>query len=317
MNNTKSVKPVIKPVVKKVGGNSNVLDVVDYFIFFKVLLFFSPIILLVFMFGAALMSGSPFVFMLYVLFVFGSLMLRYLLLMMIKMPSQIGPCKSNIYFPFVFNGYKEFMSTFLFAFTIAYIFGPAFGWKSASENSIMMFVFLIMYAVYDLVVRFVLLPCIKIDRTVILSIIGNIVIGMGMGLLSQFSIQQMKLSGYLYYGHNVNRPTKKIFKCGKIQTNTTSPEMTPSQVVASMAASTIVGTSSPVPHSKESMQPKGTSKTETKGTSKTEAKGTSKTEPKGTSKTEAKKTPESSIPSINKSAVKPPAEKNTSTNKKK
>lgn len=305
-----STRPVIKPQVKSVGDNNNGIS--DPFTLFKVLLFFSPIILLVFMFGSAVMSGTPFVFLLYMLFVFGSLVIRHLFLMMVNMPSTIGKCKSNVYFPFVFSGYKEFMSTFIFAFTIAYVFGPSFGWKSASENSIMMFVLLIMYAIYDLILRFILLPCIKIDSTVILSITGNIIFGIGMGLLSQFSLQQLNLSGYLYYGQNVNRPTKKVFKCGKIQTNTASPEMTQSQVVASMAASTIVGTSSPVHSSKESMQPKGTNKSE--------PKEIPKSEPKGKSKTEGEiKKPESSAnkPAANKPATKSPEEKNNPKSKKK
>jgi hypothetical protein len=181
---------------------------------FSILFYFSPLLLMFFMLGSGIMAGTPFVFLFYLLIVFLVLMFRHLLWWMFKAADQ---CKETVYLPFIFHNYKDFMSTFLFFFTIVYVFGPFFNWKQANESSAIMFVFLIFYAIYDLVMRIYFTKCPTLTRSNIFAGFGNIVLGGFFGGLAQWGMSSLGLSKYLYYSNSVNRPTKKIFKCGKIK----------------------------------------------------------------------------------------------------
>lgn len=170
-----------------------------------------------FMCGSAIMSGTPFVFLLYFLLLFLALLFRYLILFLFKAP-PIGNCGDMVYLPFIFGDHKEFISTFIFLFTLGYIFGPYFNWKSATESSVFMFVFLIVYAVYDYTMR-AFTGCMSSASVLnrYLTVVGNIILGGGLGSLAQFGIVKLGIPKYLYYSSTVNRPTKKVFRCGKIK----------------------------------------------------------------------------------------------------
>jgi hypothetical protein len=187
------------------------------FMFFRLLFYFSPWLMMFFMWGSALMSGTPFVFLFYFLFLFLALLFRHLLWWMFRMTSNVE-CGKTVYFPFIFGNYKDYMSTFLFAFTIFYVFGPFFNWKQSGDTSILMCVFLIFYATYDLFMRAFLTDCRVYNRAILMTILGNIFIGGLLGSATQGLMNQMGLSKYMYYTSNVNRPTKKVFRCGKIKT---------------------------------------------------------------------------------------------------
>jgi hypothetical protein len=171
---------------------------------------------MVFMVGSAIMSGSPFVFLFYFLLLFLSLIFRHLLWMAFK-STPVTTCKESVYIPFVFGDYKEFMTTFIFIFTIFYVFGPFFSWKNANETSVFMFVFLIAYGIYDLVSILYFSKCVAQGSSTAIPVLGNIIVGGLLGLFSQFLMKSFGLNKYMYYSNNVNRPTKKIFRCGKIK----------------------------------------------------------------------------------------------------
>lgn len=183
---------------------------------FRIIFYFSPLILMWFMFGSAVMSGTPFVFIIYFLLLFLSLLFRHLIWMLFG-SAPVSRCGNEVYLPFIFGNYKEFMSTFVFAFSILYIFGPYFNWKQASASSVFMFVILVVYAVYDLTVRAVVSQCMSINSATIGAVFGNIVMGGALGGASQALLSQLGLSKYMYYSTAVNRPTKKVFRCGKIK----------------------------------------------------------------------------------------------------
>jgi hypothetical protein len=191
----------------------------DSFMLFRILLLFSPLFLMFFMLGSAIMSGTPFVFLLYFLLLFLALLCRHFVLWILN-ANTISSCGNSVYIPFIFGNYKEFMSTFVFVFTICYIFGPFFIWKQANVSSVFILLFLIVYMSYDFVVRASLTSCMKgmsINMESIFTILGNIVLGGFLGGFSQWVIYNLGLSKYLYYSNSVNRPTKNVLKCGKMK----------------------------------------------------------------------------------------------------
>ncbi len=124
-------------------------------------------------------------------------------------------CGKSVFLP---GKYNEFVTTFMFAFTITYVFGPFFYWKQATESSVYMFIGLIIYAVYDLVVRLYFTKCIdQYTWGIMWLIVKNILAGGALGAGSQGVMKYLGLSNYLYYSSNVNRPTKKVFKCAKVK----------------------------------------------------------------------------------------------------
>lgn len=187
----------------------------DPFLLFKIILFFSPIILMSFMIGSAIMSGTPFVFLFYFLLLFTALIFRHLFWMLFN-PSPVTKCNNSAYLPFVFGDYKEFMTTFIFAFTIIYVFGPYFNWKTANENAVFMFVFFIAYGIYDLIFRLFFSQCVQDVYSTIIPVLGNILVGGFFGLVAEWLMDYFGLTKYMYYSNNANRPTKKIFRCGKV-----------------------------------------------------------------------------------------------------
>lgn len=188
----------------------------DPFLLFKVILFFSPIMLMVFMLGSAIMSGTPFVFLFYFLLLFFALIFRHLLWMLFK-SSPVTTCKNSAYIPFMFGDYREFMTTFIFVFTVVYVFGPYFNWNKANETSVFMFVFLISYAVYDLVFRLYFSQCVTQVSSTVMPVLGNILVGGLLGWLAEWIMVNFGLTKYMYYNNIANRPTKKVFKCGKVK----------------------------------------------------------------------------------------------------
>jgi hypothetical protein len=192
----------------------------DGFMIFRILLLFSQFMLMFFMIGSATMSGTPLVFLVYFVLLFLSLLLRHFIFWIFN-ATPVSSCGNSVYIPFIFGNYKEFMSTFVFVFTICYIFGPYFSWKQANESSIFILLLLIIYTAFDFVVRASLTGCMKgmsINMKSVSTILGNIFLGGFLGGASQMLIVQLGLPKYLYYSNNVNRPTKKVFKCGKIKT---------------------------------------------------------------------------------------------------
>lgn len=175
----------------------------------------SPILLMTYMFGAAVMSGTLFVFLFYMLFVLLAWGFRHVLWMLVK-TTPATSCGKSV---FLTGPYNEFITTCMFSFTIMYVFGPFFNWKQATESSVYMFIGLIIYAVYDLVVRLLRTNCMTGQYTWASGwLIGkNVLVGGMLGAASQGVMKSLGLSNYLYYSNNVNRPTKKVFKCGKIK----------------------------------------------------------------------------------------------------
>ena len=190
---------------------------------FRLLLLFSPLILMSFMIGAATMSGTPFVFLLYFFLLILALLVRHLSWLVFGVPI-ISTCGKSVYIPNYFTyHYKEFMTTFIFMFTISYIFGPYFNWKYATVSSLFMLIFFIIYAIFDFVIRIQFTKCIEWNNPPdakfkkIMTILGNVIFGGALGALSQMSVHKLGLSKYLYYSSDVNRPTKKVFRCGKMK----------------------------------------------------------------------------------------------------
>jgi hypothetical protein len=163
------------------------------------------------------MAGTPLVFLFYFFFVLVAWGFRHVLWMMVK-TEVINPatkCGKSVFLP---GKYNEFITTFMFAFTITYVFGPFFSWKQANESSVYMFIGLIIFAVYDLVGRLYLTKC--MDQYTwgnLWIILKNVLLGGMLGAASEWGMKSLGLSKYLYYSSNVNRPTKKVFKCGKIK----------------------------------------------------------------------------------------------------
>jgi hypothetical protein len=182
----------------------------------RVIFYFSPLMLMCFMMGSAIMSGTPFVFLFYFLALFLALLFRHLIWMLFG-STPVSRCGNEVYLPFVFSNYKEFMSTFVFVFSIVYVFGPYFNWKQASESSIFMFVLLIVYAVYDMSVRTIVSKCMSINRATVGSVFGNALMGGALGAAAQAIMMQLGLSKFMYYSNSANRPTKKVFRCGKVK----------------------------------------------------------------------------------------------------
>lgn len=188
----------------------------DPFVLFSILMFFSPLLLMSFMLGSAIMSGTPFVFLFYFLCLFITLIFRHLIFMLFGVTPTTN-CDNTIFLPFIFGSYKNFMSTFIFAFSIFYIFSPYFRWKQTNETTIFMFVFLIVYATYDLVVRAYYTSCMPMGWSTFFMAFGNIFLGGMLGWGANSMMSQLGLSNYLYYSNSATRPTKKVFKCGKIK----------------------------------------------------------------------------------------------------
>lgn len=184
--------------------------------FGHVIFYFSPLLLMCFMFGSAIMSGTPFVFLFYFLALFLALLFRHLIWMLFG-STPLSSCGNEVYLPFIFGNYKEFMSTFVFVFSIIYIFGPYFNWKQTRESSIFMFVFLIVYTMYDISVRAYVSRCMTMNRATAGAVLGNAFMGASLGAATQAIMVQLGLSKFMYYGNNTNRPTKKVFRCGKVK----------------------------------------------------------------------------------------------------
>jgi hypothetical protein len=101
---------------------------------------------------------------------------------------------------------------------VGYVFGPYFNWKNATESSVFMLMVLIVYAVYDFTMR-AFTGCMN-GATLLnkyLTVFGNIILGVALGGLLQVGVVKLGLPKYLYYSSTVNRPTKKVFRCGKIK----------------------------------------------------------------------------------------------------
>lgn len=170
-----------------------------------------------YMLGSAIMAGTPVVFLFYFFFVLVAWGFRQLIWMMFQ-TNVLNPatkCGKSVFLP---GKYNEFVTTFLFAFTIAYVFGPFFSWKQATESSVYMFMGLIIYAVYDLVIRLYFTQCMEQYTWGNMWMIGkNVLFGGILGTLGQGAMEYLGLSKYLYYSNNANRPTKKVLKCGKVK----------------------------------------------------------------------------------------------------
>jgi hypothetical protein len=189
----------------------------DPWIVAKIFFVFSPLFLMTYMLGSAIMSGTPFVFLFYFLFVLVAWGFRQLIWMMAKTDvlKPATQCGKSVFLP---GKYNEFVTTFMFSFTILYVFGPFFGWKQATESSVYMFIGLILYAIYDLFVRLYFTKCIPEYSWSNIWMIGkNVLFGGILGSISQATMKYFGLSKYLYYSNSVNRPTKKIFKCAKFK----------------------------------------------------------------------------------------------------
>ncbi len=170
-----------------------------------------------YMLGSAIMAGTPLVFLFYFLFVLLAWGFRHLIWMMAT-PDGTKPatrCGQTVYLP---GKYNEFVTTFMFAFTIMYVFGPFFYWRQATESSVYMFIGLIIYAVYDLVARLYFTQCMDQYTWGNVGLIAkNVLLGGILGAISEGTMKYLGLSKYLYYSSNVNRPTKKVLKCAKIK----------------------------------------------------------------------------------------------------
>jgi hypothetical protein len=191
----------------------------DSFMIFRIILLFSPLIFMFFMLGSGNMTGTPLVFLLYFFVLFLALLFRHFVFWVLN-TTPVSYCGDSAYLPFIFGNYREFMSTFIFVFTICYVFGPYFNWKQANESSVFMLLMLIIYTAFDFVFRASLTGCMRgmsINMKSVSIIFGNIIFGGFLGGFSQWIIVKFGLSKYLYYSTSVNRPTKKIFKCGKIK----------------------------------------------------------------------------------------------------
>jgi hypothetical protein len=183
----------------------------------KIFFLFSPLFLMTYMLGSAIMAGTPLVFLFYFFFVLVAWGFRHLLWMIVKTDilNPATKCGKSVFLP---GKYNEFVTTFMFAFTIAYVFGPLFSWYQATESSVYMFIGLIIYAVYDLVFRIYLTKCMDQYTWGNMWLIGkNVLFGGILGAASQAAMKHLGLSKYLYYSSNANRPTKKVFKCGKVK----------------------------------------------------------------------------------------------------
>jgi hypothetical protein len=189
----------------------------DPWIVAKIFFCFSPLFLMTYMLGSAIMAGTLVVYLFYFFFVLVAWGFRQLVWMMVKteVTNPATRCGKSVFLP---GNYNEFVTTFMFAFTIAYVFGPFFYWKQATESSVYMFIGLIIYAVYDLVVRLYFTKCMDQYTWGNMWLIGkNVLFGAILGAGSQWAMKSLGLSNYLYYSSNANRPTKKVLKCGKIK----------------------------------------------------------------------------------------------------
>lgn len=203
----------------------------NQYLFFKILVYFSPLILMCLMLGNAIMSGSPIVFLIYLSAVYLSGAIRTIIYYLGEMTSNnkeqpIDNCttlmNNYLYTPIKKYKYSGNLSTFLFAFTIFYMFFPAGSFNMISSAQLTMFIILIVYFVYDLIMRGVIMsmmPNCNANISILSSffkILFECLLGGLFGFLSSTAIQSIGLGNYLYFSSNKNNPTKKVFRCGKI-----------------------------------------------------------------------------------------------------
>ncbi len=203
----------------------------NQYLFFKILVYFSPLILMCLMMGNAIMSGSPIVFLIYLSAVYLSGAIRTIIYYLGEMTSNskeqpIDNCttimNNYLYTPIKKYNYSGNLSTFLFAFTIFYMFFPAGSFNLISSAQLTMFIILIVYFVYDLIMRGVIRSMMP-DCTTSINMVSSVfkilfecLLGGLFGFLSSTAIQSIGLGNYLYFSSNKNNPTKKVFRCGKI-----------------------------------------------------------------------------------------------------
>jgi hypothetical protein len=198
--------------------------------FFKILVYFSPLILMCLMLGNAIMSGSPVVFLIYLSALYLSGLIRFIIYYLGEMstknkPEQMDHCRESmskyIYTPLRSYSYSNNLSTFVFVFTIFYMFFPSGSFNLSSSAQLTMFIFLIIYLVYDLVMRSIIMSmmpgCPSVSWTsATFKIVLEGLLGGLFGFLTSTGIQSIGLGNYLYFSSNKNNPTKKVFRCGKI-----------------------------------------------------------------------------------------------------
>lgn len=203
----------------------------DPMIFFKLLVYMSPVILMFIMLGNAVMSGTPIVFLIYLGFLYLSVALRmaiyYLGTSVTKSTSSSSsnvtecPMDNYLYTPIASYKYRANLSTFLFAFTIFYMFFPSGQFYLNSSSQLSMFLILIIYCVYDIVMRSIMSAnfpaCNESTRIKIFKSLSEMVMGSALGFLSSTSVVGLGMGNYLYYSKNKNTPTKKVFRCGTIK----------------------------------------------------------------------------------------------------
>ncbi len=183
------------------------------------------------MLGNAIMSGSPIVFLIYLSSVYLSGAIRTIIYYLGEMTNNskeqhIDNCttimNNYLYTPIKKYNYSGNLSTFLFAFTIFYMFFPAGSFNLISNAQLTMFIILIIYFVYDLIMRGVIRSMMPGCTTSInitssfFKILFECLLGGLFGFLSSTAIQSIGLGNYLYFSSNKNNPTKKVFRCGKI-----------------------------------------------------------------------------------------------------
>ena len=199
----------------------------DPILFFKILVYMCPVILMTLMFGNAIMSGTPIVFLLYLGMLYLSSAMRFLIYYLGKISSKndntVSDCpamEKYLYTPISDFQFKENLSTFLFAFTIFYVFFPSGSFYLNTQSQLSLFIILIIYCVYDIIMRGVMRTFLPNCNTkwVVQSfkLLVEMVLGALLGFMSSTAIKYLGMGNYLYFSSNKNNPTKKVFRCGKI-----------------------------------------------------------------------------------------------------
>lgn len=237
-----------------VETNNEPLGLTQVKFFFASLCFASPIIVVLIMFGAALMQNNIPMFLLYYTLISFWVAVRWGLFKLSTFwyynryspETEITQCENLDYLltPFFFgsgrnenevsNQLNQIMNLdessqqrltlnlFTFFFTMTYVLMPSWFAKKINSSSLSFFIFFIIYLVYDVICRiFFVNPGCGISNYYLFRILVELILGVGFGSLSLLFVQRTGLKNMLYFQDGIStlappQRKRKVYKCGKI-----------------------------------------------------------------------------------------------------